>query len=158
MSASVSKVVDLKEKVARPDGYKADSLDSGAAVASVQKDFFVQKDGLLFAGSHYILDFWGARGLTDLEAIDATFRQAIEAAGATLLHIHLHHFGPEFGVSGVAVLAESHVSIHTWPERDYAAIDIFMCGDTDPAKAIAVLRDAFQPTRASISEHKRGIV
>ena len=53
----------------------------------------------------------------------------MEAAGATLLHIHLHHFTPNGGVSGVAVLAESHISIHSWPEYGYAALDVFMCGD-----------------------------
>ena len=54
------------------------------------------------------------------------------ATGATILHGHFHHFGPNSGVSGVLVLAESHVSIHTWPERDYAALDIFVCGDCNP--------------------------
>jgi S-adenosylmethionine decarboxylase proenzyme len=55
--------------------------------------------------------------------------------GATLLHIHLHHFEPNGGVSGVAVLAESHISIHSWPKRGYAALDIFMFrhGQSGPA-------------------------
>jgi S-adenosylmethionine decarboxylase len=51
----------------------------------------------------------------------------VDAAQATLLHIHVHHFQPN-GISGVAVLAESHISIHTWPEVGYAAMDVFMCG------------------------------
>ena len=54
-------------------------------------------------------------------------RECIRAAGATLLHIHLHHFTPNNGVSGVAVLAESHISVHTWPESGFAAFDVFMC-------------------------------
>ncbi len=77
-------------------------------------------------------------------------------AGATLLHIHLHHFTPNGGVSGVAVLAESHISIHTWPERDYAALDVFMCGDSQPEKAIPVLERAFEPDTVEVGEHLRG--
>ena len=62
------------------------------------------------------------------------------------------------GVSGVAVLAESHISIHTWPERDYAALDIFMCGDTQPEKAINVFEDAFETTNIEVTEYLRGKV
>ena len=72
-----------------------------------------------------------AERLDDIEHIEATLRRCVEAARATLLHIHLHHFQPN-GVSGVAVLAESHISIHTWPEAGYAALDVFMCGSADP--------------------------
>ena len=61
------------------------------------------------------------------------------AAKATLLHIHLHHFSEGGGISGVAVLAESHISVHTWPERAFAAFDIFMCGNTEPHRAMRVL-------------------
>ncbi len=122
------------------------------------KDYFVERDGLVFAGSHIIVDLWGAQGLTDVAFIEAALRKAITASKATLLHIHLHQFGPNEGISGVAVLAESHISIHTWPEREFAAIDIFMCGGADPAKAIPVLKEAFQPTNVSIGEYKRGVV
>ncbi|HLJ04876.1 MAG TPA: adenosylmethionine decarboxylase, partial [Acetobacteraceae bacterium] len=96
--------------------------------AEAQKDYFVQKDGVKFAGTHLLLDLWGASNLTDPELIDRALRDAAEAANATILHSHFHHFGPDGGVSGVVVLAESHISIHTWPERDFAAVDIFMCG------------------------------
>jgi S-adenosylmethionine decarboxylase len=64
-------------------------------------------------------------GLDDIDLIETTLRRCVDAAGATLLHIHLHHFQPN-GVSGVAVLAVSHISIHTWPEVGYAALDLFM--------------------------------
>ena len=80
----------------------------------------------------------------------------MSAAGATLLHIHLHHFTPNQGVSGVAVLAESHISIHSWPERGYAALDVFMCGAARPAATIEVLRDGFTPGRIAVTEHLRG--
>ena len=77
---------------------------------------------------------------------------------ATLLHIHLHHFTPNGGVSGVAVLAESHISIHTWPEKNYAALDVFMCGDSEPYRAIDVLKKAFGPSNVEVGEHRRGKV
>ena len=59
-------------------------------------------------------------------------------------------------MSGVAVLAESHISIHSWPEADYAALDIFMCGDAKPDACIPVLREAFKPKRIAVGEHLRG--
>lgn len=118
----------------------------------------VEHDGRRYAGVHLILDLWGAEKLDDLAHVEATLRDSVEATGATLLHIHLHRFTPNGGISGVAVLAESHISIHTWPERGYAAMDIFMCGRTRPAKAIAVVRRAFRPTRLEVGEHFRGEV
>ena len=82
---------------------------------------------------------------------------AVKAAGATLLHIHLHTFGDGGGVSGVAVLSESHISVHTWPEREFAAFDIFMCGDARPEAAAKALQAALTPDRIVIGKHKRGI-
>ncbi|MBL6601052.1 MAG: adenosylmethionine decarboxylase [Alphaproteobacteria bacterium] len=124
----------------------------------MQADHFVEKDGMVFAGTHLIIDLWGASRLDEIEHIEATLRDAVDAAGATLLHIHLHHFTPNGGVSGVAVLAESHISIHTWPERDYAALDVFMCGDAEPHNAIPVLKQAFEPRSVQVGDHKRGVV
>ena len=121
------------------------------------KDHFVTKDGLTFAGSHLIIDFWEAQGLNDKNRIEQAMISAVEAAGATLLHIHLHVFSPGGGVSGVAVLAESHISVHTWPERGYAAFDIFMCGNADPTKAYEVLKRDFAPKKVVRATHKRGV-
>lgn len=122
------------------------------------KDHFITRDGLTYAGQHLIVDMWDGQGFENKELIEAAFRRAVEAAKATLLHIHLHQFTGGGGVSGVAVLAESHISIHTWPERGFAAIDIFMCGDATPLKAVEELRKAFKPAHTSVAEHKRGIV
>ncbi len=119
-------------------------------------DYFFEHDGERFAGLHLIVDLWDAERLDDLPFIERTLRDCVDASGATLLHIHLHHFTENGGVSGVAVLAESHISIHSWPEREYAAVDIFMCGETEPHRAIDVLRDAFRPARVEIGEHHRG--
>ena len=133
----------------------AQNSDSSASEA---KDYFVSRDGVKFAGTHLIIDLWGATNLADPEHIDQVLREAAIATGATILHGHFHHFGPNSGVSGVLVLAESHVSIHTWPERDFAAVDIFMCGACDPYKAIPLLKAAFKPTFINLNEQRRGLV
>jgi S-adenosylmethionine decarboxylase len=119
-------------------------------------DFFIERDGERFAGTHLIIDLVGASRLDDLEHIEQALRRCVEVSKATLLHIHLHHFTPNGGVSGVAVLSESHISIHTWPEANYAALDVFMCGIAEPQNSIAVLQDAFTPSDIRVGEHRRG--
>jgi S-adenosylmethionine decarboxylase len=121
-----------------------------------RKDFFIERDGLRFAGVHLIIDLHEAERLDDLGYVERALRDCITASKASLLHIHLHHFTPNGGVSGVAVLAESHVSVHTWPECGYAAFDVFMCGNTEPHRTVEVLRRAFRPGRISVSEYLRG--
>ena len=123
-----------------------------------RKDHFITRDGLTYAGSHLIVDLWEAHGLDDRARIEQAFLDAVAAAGATLLHMHLHTFEEGGGISGVAVLAESHISVHTWPEKGYAAFDVFMCGSSEPRKAVAVLKEAFRPGRIVIGEHKRGVL
>jgi S-adenosylmethionine decarboxylase len=124
----------------------------------VPADHFVVRDGVQFAGTHLILDFWGAKKLDDLQIMELALRECVTKCGASLLHIHLHHFTPNGGISAVAVLAESHISVHTWPERDFAAFDIFMCGNAHPEEAIAILMRAFSPKTINITENLRGIV
>ncbi len=123
-----------------------------------RSDYFVERDGMRFAGTHLLIDLWGATNLSDPAHIDAALREAAVTAGATILHSHFHHFTPNGGVSGVVVLAESHISIHTWPERDFAAVDIFMCGACDPNDSIPVLQAAFSPLRVDLQEKRRGRV
>jgi S-adenosylmethionine decarboxylase len=127
-----------------------------AIPAEQPHDHFVVRNGVKCAGAHLIIDLYGAQRLDDIDHIEATLRRCVAAAGATLLHIHLHHFEPNGGVSGVAVLAESHISIHSWPEAHYAALDVFMCGDAEPEKCVPVLREAFSPARVAVSELLRG--
>ena len=122
------------------------------------KDHFITRNGLTYAGSHLIIDLWEAEGLDDRDRIEQALIDAVKAAGATLLHIHLHTFSDGGGISGVAVLAESHISVHTWPEKGYAAFDVFMCGDAEPRKALGVFKAAFNPGRIVIGEHKRGVL
>jgi S-adenosylmethionine decarboxylase len=83
-------------------------------------------------------------------------RDAAGACGATVLEIKLHSFGRDAGITGVAILAESHISVHTWPETGYVAIDVFMCGRCDPHKAVPVLEAAFAAGRANVTAHARG--
>lgn len=124
----------------------------------LKKDYFIERGGDVFAGVHLLIDFWDATKLDDPEYMERAMKKAVDAAGATLLHIHLHHFTPNGGVSGVAVLAESHISVHTWPERGFAAFDVFMCGACDPHKALPALKAAFRPQRVELQEERRGKV
>lgn len=122
------------------------------------RDYLIHEDGLTYAGAHLLIDYWGASRLNDPDLMERALCEAAEAAGATVLHVHVHEFGGGGGVSGVAVLAESHISVHTWPELDYAAFDVFMCGNCAPARAEETLRRYFSPVRTNISDQKRGIV
>ena len=123
--------------------------------AEQRDDHFALRNGVRCAGVHLIIDLHGAKGLDDIDLIETTLRRCVEAAQATLLHIHLHHFQPN-GVSGVAVLAESHISIHTWPDAGYAALDVFMCGRASPDACVPVLREAFAARRVEVNEILRG--
>jgi len=106
----------------------------------------VQPNPTTAIGQHLLADFSGARGLDDPTLIEEALRLAAARAGATLLRIDLHQFGTGHGVTGVALLAESHISVHTWPELGYAALDIFMCGSANPHLALEVLAERLRPT------------
>jgi S-adenosylmethionine decarboxylase len=110
------------------------------------------------AGLHLLADLHGvdANKLMSCEAIDALLRAAAEAAGAAILHSHFHSFGPAQGVTGVLLLAESHISIHTWPECGFAAADIFMCGDAAPQLALDVIERALRPASRIVQTIGRG--
>jgi len=108
-------------------------------------------------GQHVIAEFYGADALFDAAAAEPILREAAGASGAVVLDVNLHDFGDREGFTGVALLAESHISIHTWPEHGYAAIDIFMCGDCDTSKGLDVLRTFFAPTSESVTVLKRGL-
>ena len=100
-------------------------------------------------GRHLILDIWGEVGSLPFWSMDSAadmFVRAAEKAGATVLTQRWHHFGEGAGYTGVVVLAESHISVHTWPEKGYAAVDVFMCGECSP---MATLADVVQFYRAN---------
>jgi S-adenosylmethionine decarboxylase len=108
-------------------------------------------------GKHCIGEIYGANSdlLNDEEFICKSLREAAMQSGATLLKIGSHKFHPQ-GVTAFALLAESHISIHTWPELQYANLDAFTCGShTDPEKAFAVLKKIFEATSSHSKTIKR---
>lgn len=127
-----------------------DTKDNSAA------DTLMIRDGKTFAGMHIIVDLYEAEHLDDIELIEKVMRECIETCGAHLLHIHLHHFTPNHGVTGVAVLSESHISVHTWPERNFAAFDIFMCGNAEPELAVDILQERFKAKKVISKIKQRG--
>ena len=146
------------KKMALAEVPAIDPITNRSVDPRTNSPYYVERDGLRYAGTHVLLDIWGAKHLDDVKSVDAILREAVAAAGATLLRMDLHSFGPGQGVTGVAVLAESHISIHTWPETGFAAIDIFMCGKCDPYKSVAVFKERFRPTSAQLNEHRRGAI
>lgn len=111
------------------------------------------------AGAHLLADMHGicADNLRDVASLEDLLRLSAQAAGAQILFSHFHSFGSGQGITGVVLLAESHISIHTWPEFGFAAADIFMCGQAKPQRALEIIKMALQPTSCTIQNIKRGI-
>ena len=108
-------------------------------------------------GKHCILELYGcsAAKLNDEALLRNTITQAVQLAGATLLQLISHRFEPQ-GITALALLAESHLSIHTWPESGYAAVDVFTCGDhTMPERACQELVQALQAHSHSLRSFLR---
>ena len=111
------------------------------------------------AGTHLLADLFGvpAALLRVAGAIEQTILDSATAAGAHVLSSHFHSFDSSDGVTGVVVLAESHISIHTWPEHGFAAVDIFMCGTAQPQTALDVICAAFKPVACDVRSIRRGL-
>ncbi len=112
-------------------------------------------------GRHIIAELHGCDSglLTDVDRALLILRRAVQAAGATYLGEFHRIFEPWGGITAIIALAESHISIHTWPEYRYAALDIFTCGErTDPWKAYEYIVDAYKPEKVNVTEVKRGLV
>jgi S-adenosylmethionine decarboxylase proenzyme len=111
-------------------------------------------------GRHLLLElkFCNKEVLDDLEYLKTSLIEVAEEIGATVLNNVFHQFCPQ-GVSGVVVIAESHLCIHTWPEYGYAAIDIFTCGNTiDPRDAVELLVNKVNAQEHSFRELERGLL
>ena len=111
-------------------------------------------------GRHLVLELNGCNPklLGDVKRVEEAMVAAAKIAKATIVGVHFHQFSP-FGVSGVVVIAESHVAIHTWPEHAYAAVDIFTCGETlNSELAAQYLVEKFQSRQPSLMELKRGLI
>ena len=111
-------------------------------------------------GTHLLVELrdCNAEIIKDLKKVKNILVSAAKEARATIVDISFHEFNP-FGISGMVIIAESHLSIHTWPEYAYAAVDIFTCGDIiKPEVAAAFLIEQFESKSPSIVELKRGIL
>ena len=109
-----------------------------------------------YVGRHILIDLYGATRLDDCAYIQQACEDAARATGATIIGTFFHPFGEGYGVSGVCVLAESHLSVHTWPEHGIATFDVYVCGKCDPALAVPVLEERFKPGKTVVSLHPRG--
>lgn len=109
-------------------------------------------------GSHVLADLGDvdAAMLRDAVRLEAILTAAAQRAGARVIGAHFHHFGGEHGVTGVVLLAESHITIHTWPEYGFAAVDAFMCGAARAAEAIEAIADALGARSCSHRQVERG--
>jgi S-adenosylmethionine decarboxylase len=109
-------------------------------------------------GSHVLADLAGIAPelLRDAATLEATLVSAALSAGARVLSAHFHHFGGEHGVTGVVLLAESHITIHTWPEHRFAALDIFMCGTARAEDAVAQIAHGLHAELQNVRTCMRG--
>lgn len=110
-------------------------------------------------GKHLLVELkdCNASLLQSLEDVRRIMVEAAEVASATIVDVSFHEFNP-FGISGMVIIAESHLSIHTWPEYGYAAVDVFTCGDIiKPEDAADYLIRAFQSENPSVVGMQRGL-
>jgi S-adenosylmethionine decarboxylase len=120
-----------------------------------------KEDGDLYAlGRHLLIELKGCNTdlLDNLEFLQESLHAAAVRCGATVVGDSFYHFSPH-GVSGVVNIAESHISIHTWPECGYAAVDVFTCGDrVVPEEAARHIMEAVEATDSSLIELRRGLL
>jgi spermidine synthase len=110
-------------------------------------------------GNHILVEFMGCDPhiMNDVSSIERDMVGAAQKAGATVINSTFHHFSP-YGVSGVVVIQESHLAIHTWPEYGYAAVDLFTCGEMDAWISFDYLKECFGAKQYSAIEMKRGAI
>jgi len=110
-------------------------------------------------GRHLIVEFSDCNKsiLNDTDLLEKHMNESVRQSGATIVKSVFHRYNPQ-GVSGVVVIAESHFSIHSWPEYGYAALDFFTCGEAvDPYEACEYMKEQLQSASVQITEHKRGM-
>ena len=136
---------------------RTQDLSSGAIKSGTTNSSATDTSATDMVGKHCILELYDCdpTKLDDETFLRHTITTAAQRAGATLLNLITHRFEPQ-GVTGLALLAESHISIHTWPENGYAAVDVFTCGDhTMPEKACEVLCEELEAGRHSLRSFLR---
>lgn len=109
-------------------------------------------------GRHLIAEFYGCDGevIDDIEALAALLKRAASAVGATVVAEAFHRYAPQ-GVSGTLLISESHLSVHTWPEVRYVAVDIFTCGGLDPRQGFRLLEEGLGAEQSRMHEIVRGL-
>lgn len=143
-------------------GSKIDIVSEGSYDVTMKsnehhRDFhLLEGDNFIYAGNHIIFDFWGSDDMLNEELIIKSCVEGVEVAGATVLHNHFHTFGEGMGLTGVLVLSESHLSLHTWPEIGLMTFDIYMCGEANPLVALDHLRKKLNPKKITMTSLKRG--
>ena len=111
-----------------------------------------------YAGVHLLADFWYGKIIEKEKEIKQILIGAVKKANCLPLEIAIHKFEPQ-GITGVILLEESHISIHTWPEKNFVAVDIYTCGDKAmPEMALDFLKKEFQPQKIKIKRVQRGII
>jgi S-adenosylmethionine decarboxylase len=110
-------------------------------------------------GRHILIDYYGCKSdiLADPNAVEVLIKSAASVMKATIIMSKFHHFSP-LGVSGVLVIAESHITIHTWPEHGFVAIDIFYCGNLDIDEGLAYLQNELRPAHTTSNQVDRGVL
>ena len=107
-------------------------------------------------GTHILVDFYDCRRLGEIQFLKDLIIAAVVESGATILHTHFQEFNPQ-GLTGVVVVAESHLSFHTWPEHRYLSLDFFTCGDAVKSElAISIVEQGLNPGRVSRTVLVRG--
>jgi S-adenosylmethionine decarboxylase len=111
-----------------------------------------------YAGIHLLADFWSGKIIEDPKKLEKILIEAAKKAKNDPLEITIHKFNPQ-GITGVLLLAESHIAFHSWPEINYIGIDIFTCGEKAiPYRALGYLKKEFKPKKIEVREIKRGIL
>lgn len=108
-----------------------------------------------YLGTHIIAELFDCQNINNLSFVRTALIEAARVCGATILHTKFHQFSPQ-GLTGYILLAESHISIHTWPEYNYAAVDVFTCGPMNTEKAVHYLVGQFNAQKVDIRKMERG--
>ncbi len=116
----------------------------------------IEKRKSKYSGLHLIAEFWHGKNIEDPKELKKILTTAVKKSKNTPLEFVFHKFNPR-GITGIVLLAESHIAIHTWPEFNYTAIDIYTCGDkANPEKSLDYLKEKLQPQKVEIKKIKRG--
>jgi len=111
-----------------------------------------------YAGVHLLADFWSGKIIEDPQKLKKILIEAAKKSKNDPLEITIHKFNPQ-GITGVLLLAESHIALHSWPEINYIGVDIFTCGEKAlPQKALEYLKKEFRPKKIEIKKIKRGVL